>query len=729
MSTEEAAPPRTLARLDPFLYPSDTTFRFVLLVVAVLGASLFIYNALYFNVIADNSRDIATYESCLAESQLGQGIPQALASGNLDEPGRQSDAFQSCIAPVEQRKAGWILGGVGLVLVSALAFYLAYPYAKIRRGRLRRLTERDAPEVFADLQALSREAGLKRPPTFVWNPLRRSAGGLAFGHPGRHFVSLDGGLVLLHGLDRPAFRAVVLHELAHLRGRDVDMAYATLAIWWGYLAAGVVPYVLTWLDEPLESLWKLAWRLIALVAVVYLIRNSVLRAREVYADARAHAWDGYGDALRRVVARLKPLTGRRWRRQSSVHPEPALRSKALDDQRTLFSLGFWEALATGITATLAYGNVVTLLSFFSNEGLAVRWIAGLVFAPLAIGVVGLGLWRATYAALARGERPPDGTLPGIGLGLGFLLGQQLSFFAVVEGDVGGQGAVFQFEPLWALAVVVGLALLARWVVTAATLWIGARGPGNGRLLYLPALVVAAAALVVGLGWAFLLRDLDPLFAISREMVSLEHGFVSQAVWAGPEAGWALVRHPILLYAMQDVMTLPVLASLWAFPLAALLLRGRLRRRGLLLPLVVGLSAGALYWLAHLGIRLWLRASLPDATRELDEYRLSFFVWTLVLALVFQAVAALVTAALSQEHAGVKALFAAFLTGCLATAAILGLNLAFGGTIDSTFFWIVLRQVVNEGALLAIPAAGLGALVGYALRRARPARLEPAGLAR
>lgn len=726
--SEQVAPAPEYVRLDPFLYPSDTTFRFVLLVVAVLGASLFIYNSLYFNVIADEGRDVATYKRCLAESRLGQGIPEALAAGDLDRPARQSDAFQDCIAPVERQKAGWIFGGVGLVLLSALAAYLAYPYAKLRRGRLRPLSEREAPEVVADLRALSREAGLRTPPRFVWNPLRRSAGGLAFGHVGRRYIALDGGLVMLHGLDQPAFRAVVLHELAHLRGRDVDLAYATLSIWWGYLAAGVVPYVLTWIDEPLDSLWKLAWRLLALVAVVYLIRNAVLRAREVYADARAHAWDGFGEGLRRVVARLKPLPGPRWRSQVSVHPEPALRARALEDQRPLFSLGFWEALATGVTATLAYGNVVTLLSFFSNEGLAIRWLAGLVFAPLAIGVVGLGLWRASYAALARGERPPGGTLPGLGLGLGFLLGQQLSFFAVVESDAGGEAGVYHFDLLWALALVVGLTLLVRWVVSAATLWISATGPGRGRLLYLPALVVAAATLVVGLGWAFLLRDLDPLFPLSRELVSFEHELVSRVVWAGPELGWTLVRHPILLYAVQDVLTLPVLASLWAFPLAALLLRRRIGRRGLLLPLAVGLAAGAIYWLALLAIRLWLRSSVPDATRELGEYRLSFIVWTLVLALGLQAVAALVTAALSDEHPGVRALFAAFLTGCLATAAILLLNLAFGGTIDSTFFWAVLRQVVNEGALLALPAAGVGALVGYAVRRARSGRLQPAGAA-
>src|SRR5687768_15671692 len=33
-------------RFDPFAFPPDTTFRFVLLIVAVIGASLFIFSAL-----------------------------------------------------------------------------------------------------------------------------------------------------------------------------------------------------------------------------------------------------------------------------------------------------------------------------------------------------------------------------------------------------------------------------------------------------------------------------------------------------------------------------------------------------------------------------------------------------------------------------------------------------------------------------------------------------------
>jgi hypothetical protein len=38
-------------------------------------------------------------------------------------------------------------------------------------------------------------------------------------------VALGGGLVTQFYSDRPRFRAVVLHELAHLRNADVDKIY------------------------------------------------------------------------------------------------------------------------------------------------------------------------------------------------------------------------------------------------------------------------------------------------------------------------------------------------------------------------------------------------------------------------------------------------------------------------------------------------------------------------
>jgi hypothetical protein len=46
-------------RLNPFEFPGNTEFRFILLIVAVIGASLFIYGDLYNSVIWDKASDFS----------------------------------------------------------------------------------------------------------------------------------------------------------------------------------------------------------------------------------------------------------------------------------------------------------------------------------------------------------------------------------------------------------------------------------------------------------------------------------------------------------------------------------------------------------------------------------------------------------------------------------------------------------------------------------------------
>src|SRR5262249_56113988 len=66
--------------------------------------------------------------------------------------------------------------------------------------------------------------------------------GLAFGLPGRRFVAISGGLATKLWTDPGVFRAVVLHELAHLRNGDVDKTYATVAVWWSFVATALLPF-------------------------------------------------------------------------------------------------------------------------------------------------------------------------------------------------------------------------------------------------------------------------------------------------------------------------------------------------------------------------------------------------------------------------------------------------------------------------------------------------------
>ncbi len=45
-----ASLPQSEAQLNPFALPSSTTFRFILLIIAIVTASLYIYNYMYFTL-------------------------------------------------------------------------------------------------------------------------------------------------------------------------------------------------------------------------------------------------------------------------------------------------------------------------------------------------------------------------------------------------------------------------------------------------------------------------------------------------------------------------------------------------------------------------------------------------------------------------------------------------------------------------------------------------------
>ena len=143
----------------------------------------------------------------------------------------------------------------------------------------------------AEVRRLATEAGLARTPALAWSPLDSAPTGLAYGHAGRYTVALTGGLVIRHATDPEAFRAVVRHELAHIRNRDVDLTYFAVSLWHAFLLGAVLPFVLTLLDEGPSTILRVSWRLLALAALVYLTRNAVLRSREVYADVRASVGD------------------------------------------------------------------------------------------------------------------------------------------------------------------------------------------------------------------------------------------------------------------------------------------------------------------------------------------------------------------------------------------------------------------------------------------------------
>ena len=646
-----------------------------------------------------------------------------------------------------------MLGGTGALLLVAAAIMLGLPLWITRRRRLQPLTPDDAPAALDAVRELAGEQGIP-PPRLLWNPLDASPGGLAFGHPGRYSVALTGGLLVKQATDPPAFRAILRHELAHIRNRDVGITYFTIAIWYAFLLVAVLPFALTLFDEGAGSIFSVTWRLLVLAALVYLTRNAVLRSREVYADVRASVSDGPDGALRRVLAELpRPAAGLLGKARR-VHPDPNRRLAAVDDTRPLFPLGAVVAFAAGLSGTIAYDSVVTLLSSFITDPVDMRFAAALAYAPLVVGVVGVAVWREAFAALADGREPASPWVDGLALSAGLLIGPELALqrFVAVENTL--LQDLTSFDGLaWAAVLVGGVTLLLAWIRTSASSWLRALGGRRSRASETLGLLVAAGALTVFVGMFYAVRETRATLALSRLAAEQQHAAVDAEVWAVPLRVWQYVMDGELLVIVHKPYLVPVLALLALFPLAAVLVRrrpteapwafldpgGKLQTPPLRIrafePLLIGAAAGLVFLALAAVIRLSVHYGVSAETRATDAAILSFFVSLVALAILVQ----LVAGAAAAWHGGlVGALGAAFVAGCFGWLGVVG-GPAAGGCIDplslnpgpcawtvpAAFSWDVFKQIIAQGAIAAL-AAGLVVVGVQALLHRRTAEeLHPA----
>ncbi|WP_406513791.1 M48 family metalloprotease [Streptomyces sp. NBC_00161] len=249
----------------------------------------------------------------------------------------------------------------GLMLLTTAALHLCWP--ALRRRRLVRI-DPDRFFLHGALLQLTLRAGVKRFPAFYHDPHRISTGAVAFGSLGRYCIALDNGLVAMfedarvtglrftvdEGLDiRPdfspwflksrdgaIFAAVVLHELAHLRSRDVELGSGVRAIWLAFVATAVLPYtaLLAWLSwsefpgarhswsgQQWSPLWEAAM-VAVLVAMVYVAYTDILRHRELCADLDAVDWGAAPEAWSAVAEeQASRRMGPKWELEHR-HTEP-----------------------------------------------------------------------------------------------------------------------------------------------------------------------------------------------------------------------------------------------------------------------------------------------------------------------------------------------------------------------------------------------------------------------
>lgn len=336
---------------------------------------------------------------------------------------------------------------VGVLAGGGFLLYWLLPYLTILRYGLRLEPPREASAVDADgtplpcldpaVRRLAADVGVTVH-AVLFNAVDTTANAVAFGHAGRRYVELASGMEGLLEKDPAAFDAIVLHELGHIRNRDVDVTQGITALWWAFvtLVAAAFGLSLTGFAADGASLRTLCLQLALLTYVVYAARNSYLHSRELHADAFAatHPAGGCGgagstggtggedirQALDRFLVRLaeeRPGKGgdtSAW--PFATHPSLARRRAALARPALADEFTGWEAALIGcilaFAVNLVLGHSFDLTMFGLRTGIlqladlnTLRPVYVWATLPLLLvagPVVGLGLrysvlaWRSLH---------------------------------------------------------------------------------------------------------------------------------------------------------------------------------------------------------------------------------------------------------------------------------------------------------------------------------------------
>ncbi|WP_330342261.1 M48 family metalloprotease [Streptomyces sp. NBC_00557] len=473
----DAAPLHRFGRIDERLLWPGTGPRFILLMVLFVTSSATVASTITHSLTDPHNMSGGCALAAGADPQ-GDFLSVGVATIRADS------AFRACLDRFVPHASGWLVpSAVALLVVTAGVLYWTLPLWKQRRRRLVPVEAIDRHgELPAVLEELAGVAGLTRRPLFVVAPAARTASAVVFGRWRRHVVCLHGGLVAVRQRDPRTFSAVVLHELAHIRNRDVDITYATVALWRVFLVTVLPGYVVSAvlaLHASLSSPVFAAPSVVAttrdltsmavMIALVFLVRADILRTRELYADAGAlrwgadpAVWPGATDEVNRDRGRLATL--RRaffgvWR----SHPGWQQRREALADAEELFRPWALTLFLTGATASTCAAQLYTF-----GSGWLVRLAADMV-AALVATTVGVSLWRAAAWAVLRGDPAPSGLRAGWWLGVGLMLGE------VLTGSVSGWRVLPRHPEVFALLVVISVVVTcwtSQFAVLALRCWRG-----------------------------------------------------------------------------------------------------------------------------------------------------------------------------------------------------------------------------------------------------------------
>lgn len=700
-----AAPaPPDRPRPDVLAYPSPTTSRFLIFLVALLSAGMFVGTWVHNQLIFDDW--FAVVARCEQEA-----LAQTAAQPSLEGAIAHENAAARCRAAADQRRAMFAFGGAGAAGAAGLVVLYLVPSVIERRRRLRPAVPGLAP-AGERIAALAFAAGLARPPALMLGTAAQRDG-FSYGTPGRYRIALPRA-VAVRWRSASLFDPLVRHELAHIAHRDVALAWLARSVWYALAPLLAVPLAVSLLSSDRSIVADYLWRAALLAGVVQLVSTALLRSRECDADLRAARGMGGPEAVAAVVAQVRQPDAAPWyRRLLANHPPPTRRLAVLQRPELVAEVTFLDGFTAAFLATLTFPLIeqvsVTFLMGSGRSDLA-KVAAALLAGPLLGGSVGLGLWRAALVQRVAGGPTRPGPVA-IGVAAGFVLGQVASLAQTGTGALGGVThppmlAVIALAGLGATVLAAGLGEL--WADAAPAL----RHP---RSSWIVALAVSSVVFATVL-WA----------ASSLELALDQGGWLVARLWLVTVLGsWP---------TLGAVATLAVAAA-WALGISrqggmspAWLLEGGApqswptpRRAGLAVAVVPAVAGGIVGAGAIVGFRA-LAGPPPSDAAGLQR----FYTYVWVAAATGAAITLASALLLPRRGVGVGAL-AGPLASMIAVVGLLAMTIALGGDLNPGFVTSTVRFPLALGLVLAVLLAPAGLLAWHQEPRSARTWLAAAAL--
>lgn len=673
-------------RPDLLAYPAPTTTRYLVLVIALLSAGLFVGDSLH--SVVDGPAYLDAERRCQAVAQ--DRVP---GNGSLQEMTARRSAVDTCLAPAERRRAVFVLGGGAATGLAGLAVLYVLPVLIARRRRLGPLDPRLEP-ARRRVAELAAAAGLRRCPNIMQGPDGGDA--FVFGTPGRYVLVLPR-VAAVKWRRRDLFDPLVRHELAHIRHGDVMFVWLAQSIWYVVGPALALPVVVGLIEGDGSVLPDYLWRAAVLGITVELVATALLRSREHDADVRAAQW-GRPEEVLGLLATLRRLPDAWYQRLMATHPGPARRIAVVRRPGRAAAMTFLDGFAPAFLAAASAPLALSVL-FAVNPSIVSTWpIVALIMGALLGGSVGLGLWRASTMARLTGDQVWP-WMPAFGVAVGLVAGRLSSL------RLTGYGLSGEISPSW--FVLVGLAGLGATclVWSVGEMWADAlpamprAGWAWGPALLVTGLLYAAAC------WGFLWLEF---------LLPAAEGWSLVGSWLLATPYLVLVLGPIAVLG-GAVLVAVTARRPGAYPPRWLVERGEVSPWPIASPEPAPVIRAAL--LAGLaGATVMIGAFLvigPSMTGAQLAHR---YVVTLAAGAAI-GVATAIVVALSHRTVG---LALGVLAATIATVTtMVGYLLIYGTDLDAGFVADTVLHPVVTGWLVTLALAG--PILAIAPRRRRPVR--------